>query len=269
MVLSRIVSSVGVIAAMALSVAPAAAQVPTLTAATPCTSGPGTAFGVTAYRCERCAMEIGKDRRPVSLFHAEPVILSVQPGSLLKPDDVIVSVGGRAITSRPGAELFASAPAEPTTIEVRRQGQLARVTAEATFPCEPASTPDPQVADENLLKVQKLRLALSNLALMRSKALVGRFGFALGCLPSCTRVRASNGLEYWKFDGEPRVQQLIADGIAALSGLKVGDRVLEVDGSGVLTEAGALRLWRSNDLRQMTLVVARDGSKLTIVLQRK
>jgi hypothetical protein len=73
--------------------------------------GPGAALGVTSLQCASCAIsrEGGVERWE---FSAEPVITSVEPWSGLKAGDVIQEVKGSLITTRAGAEAFAT-PVEP------------------------------------------------------------------------------------------------------------------------------------------------------------
>jgi S1-C subfamily serine protease len=220
-------------------------------------------------------MEMGKDGKPLSLFRAEPVILSVQQGSLLMAGDVIVSVGGQAITSRQGATLFASAPAGPTAIAIRRQGRSMTLLADSTFPCPsenaPRQNPSHARISEQIEQMYE-RAAQSSKAGKTVSVSMGdasRFGFALGCLPSCTQVKTADASFYWKFDGEPPVEAVKPGSIAEAAGLKVGDRVLEVDGESVLSETAGLKLWRSSKSPSLTLVILRNGAKMTIELKAR
>jgi S1-C subfamily serine protease len=273
MVLKRNGYAVGFLAMVLWAAPAAAATAPGQT--TPCTAGPGAAFGVTSYSCAQCAMEMGKDGKPLSLFRAEPVILSVQHGSLLMAGDVIVSVGSQPITSRQGATLFASAPAGATAIAIRRQGKSMTLMAQGTFPC-PSQNPPQQNRPPGRMsdKIEQMyeQAAQSSKAGKSVSVSMGdtnRFGFALACVPSCTQVKTADASFYWKFDGEPPVDAVKPGSIAEAAGLKVGDRVLEVDGESVVTETAGLRLWRSSKSPSLTLLIMRNGAKMTIELKAR
>ena len=97
----------------------------------------------------------------------------------------------------------------------------------------------------------------------------GRYGFAISCLPSCTRTKASDSTEYWKFDGYPPIAGIRAGGPAAMLGLRVGDIVTEVDGISILTEEGALRFQRAERKKSLHVTVLRDGKKVGFLLQAR
>jgi hypothetical protein len=95
----------------------------------------------------------------------------------------------------------------------------------------------------------------------------GRFGFAVACLPSCTRVRGTDGADYWKFDGEPPVADVRPGGPADAAGLQRGDRIIEVNGIRVLTEEGARALARSQNETRLQIVARRDNESLAFDLR--
>lgn len=184
-------------------------------------SGPGAAYGVTSYNCTNCGIEMKEPGRTTYLFHAEPTVLSVEPGSALQVGDVIVAVGEKAITTREGADMFSYPSKGVTFVRVRRRGGPVVLRVQVTADCA--------TADRD----------------MAAGAATGRFGFAVSCLPSCVRARGSDGTDYWKFNGEPPVAKLRAGGPAEIAGVQIGDRVVRIDGESVLSEKGALRLLRS------------------------
>jgi TonB-dependent SusC/RagA subfamily outer membrane receptor len=85
-----------------------------------------------------------------------------------------------------------------------------------------------------------------------------RFGFAVGCLQSCTRSKATDGTDYYRFDAYPPIVALTPRGAAERAGIRVGDLVTEVDGKSVLTEDGALRFMRGTKTETLQLTVIRD-----------
>jgi TonB-dependent SusC/RagA subfamily outer membrane receptor len=96
-----------------------------------------------------------------------------------------------------------------------------------------------------------------------------RFGFAVGCLPSCTRAKASDGTDYFKFDGYPPIVALTPGGAAERAGIRVGDVVSEVDGKSVLTEEGALRFMRGNKTEVLHLTMIRDRQPVGYLLKAR
>jgi C-terminal processing protease CtpA/Prc len=242
-----------------------AAAVLALTAATPLAaqkpcSGPGASFGVTSYQCASCGIEQKSGQRMQFIFHAEPLILQTSTRSALRQGDVIEAVNGKPITTREGAELF-TYPTGATQIMVRRGGSRTVVGALPFASCKDETPDSTDVGRREALAEKAVTVHPS------SFAQAGRFGFSLTCLPSCTRIRASNGVEYWRYDAVPAIGGLDPDGPAAKSGLRIGDMVLEIDGRSVLEEEGALRLLNSGKERSLRLTIQRaDGTKATYTL---
>jgi TonB-dependent SusC/RagA subfamily outer membrane receptor len=96
-----------------------------------------------------------------------------------------------------------------------------------------------------------------------------RFGFAVGCLQGCTRTKASDGTDYYKFDGYPAIVALTPGGAAERAGIRVGDVVTEVDGKSVLTEDGALRFIRGTRTETLQLTVIRDRQSVGYLLKAR
>lgn len=96
-----------------------------------------------------------------------------------------------------------------------------------------------------------------------------RFGFAVGCLQSCTRTKASDGTDYYRFEGYPPIVALTPGGAAERAGIRVGDVVTEVDGKSVLTEDGALRFMRGTRTETLQLTVIRDRQSVGYLLKAR
>ena len=94
-----------------------------------------------------------------------------------------------------------------------------------------------------------------------------RFGFAVGCRPSCTRTKTLDGAEYYKFDGYPPIVALTAGGAAERAGLRVGDVVTQLDGKSILEEEGALRAVRGTKAETMRVTVLRNGAPVDFLLR--
>lgn len=72
-----------------------------------------------------------------------------------------------------------------------------------------------------------------------------------------------------KFDGDPPVVALVADGLAERAGIRVGDLVTQIDGKSILGEEGALRFFRTNRNDSMHVTVMRDGLQAGYLLQAR
>jgi TonB-dependent SusC/RagA subfamily outer membrane receptor len=96
-----------------------------------------------------------------------------------------------------------------------------------------------------------------------------RFGFAVGCEQACTRTKASDGADYYKFDTYPPIVALTPGGAAERAGIHVGDLVTEVDGKSVLTEDGALRFIRGTKAESLQLTVIRDRKTIGYLLKAR
>jgi membrane-associated protease RseP (regulator of RpoE activity) len=83
--------------------------------------GPGTSFGVTAYRVAQFSSHGADSSRVAYSFGAEPVVIQVDSVSRVRAGDVIVAVNRYPITTRAGADLFAY-PSGDVTLTVRRNG---------------------------------------------------------------------------------------------------------------------------------------------------
>jgi hypothetical protein len=223
-------------------------------------SGPGAAFGVTSYQCEKCGVS-SHDGRTRFMFDAEPRVLAAEEGSSLRRDDIVVAVDGRSIRTGEGAEAFTYPLRGTHTVTVRRAGRRVDLTAEVTIDCTGGSQPA-------LDGMPAAAAPAPQPAAGGSSAGTGRLGFALACIPSCTRTRGPDGSIYWKFDAEPTVAAVRASSPAAAAGVQVGDTVVQVDGKSILAPEGHLRLIRaqSGSVRSVTLTVRRGGVERTIDL---
>ena len=96
-----------------------------------------------------------------------------------------------------------------------------------------------------------------------------RFGFAIGCIPSCSRARGTDGTEYYKFDGYPSIVALVNGGAAMRAGIRVGDLVTQIDGKSILREEGALGFFRANRDDTMRVTVLRDQREVAYVLRSR
>jgi C-terminal processing protease CtpA/Prc len=228
-------------------------------AAQPATcSGPGAAFGVTSYECQKCGAST-KEGRTQFIFHVEPRVLSVEPWSRLQVGDEVISVANRPITTAEGADAFTYPVRAIYSLRVRRGDRQVALFFEVAVDCSlPPSVPAPSQEPPPPPPPAK----------DAGTADVGRLGFALGCLPSCTQMRSPFGATYWKFDADPPVVAVRPGTPADAAGLKVGDIVVEVDGKSILGAEGYRHLVssQSKPARTLTLTVLRNGQRQTITI---
>jgi S1-C subfamily serine protease len=225
------------------------------TAAAQSCAGPGVAFGVTSYECEKCAFS-WNDGRAQYTFHVEPKVLSVAPGSVLRAGDVIVGVGTHRITTDEGARLFTTPPPRSVVrLDVMRDGKRVVTIAEINVDCA-APRPAP-ASSEQAYTVQP----------GPGDVEPGKVGFALACSPSCTRTKGPNGVDYWKFDAPPQVVAVRSGSPAERSGMRVGDIVVEVDGKPVMTPDANYRLFTfPSEGGKIQLTFDREGKRVTFTL---
>ena len=253
-----------------------------------CSTGPGSAFGVTAYQCANCGIEQRPGDRHVYQFFAEPVILEVDDQTPLRAGDIVEAVDGKPITTRAGAQAFTYPSGSESTVTLRRDGRRLDVAVELIDLCpeppKPPTPPTPVVPPRPPTAVvpgQPVRPPTpptvaptptpvpTPMPVVRPRPAerTGRFGLALGCLPSCTKARASNGTDYYRFDGPPPVVALRLNGPADRAGVQVGDHVTHVDGLSITNEAGALRFLEASRGSEMRLTLEREGERIEVLLQ--
>jgi TonB-dependent SusC/RagA subfamily outer membrane receptor len=95
-----------------------------------------------------------------------------------------------------------------------------------------------------------------------------RFGFAIGCVPSCTRARTADGADYYMFDGYPPIVALTPGGAAERAGIQVGDLISHIDGKSILSEEGATRFFR-NKTETMKITIVRNRQPIGYVLKAR
>jgi C-terminal processing protease CtpA/Prc len=213
-----------------------------------------------------CGFQNKANAPPAFSFHVEPILLRVSSKSLLRNADIIEAVDGHPITTREGSDAFTYPDTGLHVITLRRAGKQERLVLEAM--CEPGtgssgSTPAGVVIADSTgaATITGVKPAPS--------ASQSRFGLAVSCTPSCTKVRASDGTSYWKYDGYPSIAAVRPESPAELAGLRKNDVVTKVDGLSVLDEAGALKLFRSESAASLRLTILRAGKELEIRLEAK
>jgi hypothetical protein len=100
-------------------------------------------------------------------------------------------------------------------------------------------------------------------ATLSSSPVIGKFGVAVECTPSCTVQRLANGEMHYKYEAYPRVIEVREHSAADRAGLRVGDLITKVEGRSILAE-DALRDSEQKDQLHMTL--RRDGKDIDVVM---
>jgi hypothetical protein len=100
-------------------------------------------------------------------------------------------------------------------------------------------------------------------ATLSSSPVIGKFGVAVECTPSCTVRRLANGEMHYKYDGYPRIIEVREHSAADRAGLRVGDLITKVEGRSILAE-DALRDTEQKD--QLHMTVRRDGRDIDVVM---
>ena len=96
------------------------------------------------------------------------------------------------------------------------------------------------------------------------------FDLRLLCSPNCTRGRADDGTDYWKFDGYPRISfapNAKPDDVRSRTGLEEGDILIAVNGESPLTDKGAMILSHADRELSLKLEVSRNGKRRTVTLK--
>ena len=129
--------------------------------------------------------------------------------------------------------------------------------------------PTPAVGSEPIIVVDGVVVPTATEVDASASAGGRRFGFAIGCVPSCARARAADGGEYYSFDGYPPIVALTPGGPAERAGIRVGDVISHIDGKSILSEEGATRFLRGNKTETMNVTVVRNRVPISYVLRAR
>jgi len=129
--------------------------------------------------------------------------------------------------------------------------------------------PSAAATNEPIIVIDGVRVAGAPEAEVNQFFAGRRFGFAIGCQPSCTRARSADGSGYYTFDAYPPIVALIPGGPAERAGLRVGDLIAQIDGRSILGEDGALRFFRGDKAESMRITVLRNRELVDHVLKAR
>jgi len=256
-------------------------------------------LGIARFEC-RCSQtrESGFDTW-LWLFMSEPTIGALDPDGpsygILQPDDAIVAVDGRLITTRAGGERFSEISAgETVELTVRRGGIELRERIVPESPEEVGETLElERLGGDSTMRLAELSKSLSALArlspelaelpkfseyaglaeLSELSALggltidtrpLGWFGIGLSFSGSLLQRSSTDQLPRWSFDAPPKVTSLDPDGPGERAGLRRGDLLTHIDGVPLDTEVGGERFSEIRPGQSANWTVRRRGATLTI-----
>jgi S1-C subfamily serine protease len=254
---------------------------------------PGGAFGVSSIQCTNCRIALTGNASKL-IFQTEPVILAMDEGALiivdgvrqesnrtpLKAGDIIEAINGNPITTVAGSEMFSHPPAGESRIAVRRGSTRetlsvpARACSEYRLITSPptksvggggrSATKMPGTATKAVVP------ARGGGAVTRATSKANEFGFAIVCTPTCARARVEGDQMTWVAEGVPKVVSVDSGSAAQASGMRVGDTIIEVDGTSVLELKGAEALRNADTAKALRLKVRRaDGTTTTFDLKAR
>ena len=225
-------------------------------------------LGFTGIECVRCTIS-GKHLRgePDIEFVTEPILTGIRKGGpaegKLQEHDVLVSIDGQLITTRAAAIQYSwLEPGKLVKVTVRRDGVLKDVEITPSARCAPVTT--------ETLNFWRGPLVASDLlsfktGLLQYKTLAGRgwLGLALNC-PTCNTPLGF--LTKVSFATYPEVAQVSPGSPADKAGLRAGDMLIAINGVSLKSPAGATAFRELKPNQQVSLLVVRDGTTLTITL---
>jgi hypothetical protein len=253
------------------------------------------ALGIELVECD-CT--VGSPNAAAWRFRTPPKVVSIAEGSaadgVLQPGDVILQVGGIAITTPEGAAAFARARTiAATPVLIQRDGRTQQVTLRsaelcpttarimavaptvtvagrggATAPARAGSAESPRGAQAITVQgvlapsVRSAQGALTPSVTgapgVISQAPPGMFtwiGIAFSC-DDCTVDRADGR---WIFRSPPEVYSVESGSPAHVAGLRRGDVLTHVDGTAITSEGGGRR-WAQVKPGQTVRVSYRRGN---------
>ncbi|MGD8319324.1 MAG: PDZ domain-containing protein [Gemmatimonadota bacterium] len=285
-------------AALAAALLPAGLTAQEVVERLVCKEGdPVGSLGITGIKCDRCQFFTnGKVHRAV--FWTEPTILDIKkdyPASaVLRQGDVIVAVDGELITTREGSARFSALPPnEPARLKIRRDGRLMEVDVPVKAECPTAKASAPAVAGRPLpapprppkgVTVPKPAAPEPAARPSRPAAAAATvapaepvpppppprlapdasLGFGFRCSTCGFSTAEGEARAQWTFSEPPEIVGVEPGEAPGSSGLRVGDRIVAVDGVDITTAEGGRRFASIQARDRIRWTVLRDGRRLVV-----
>ena len=209
------------------------------------------------HACANCVIDM---RAPVWItFKLPPGVQAIRTGGpafgILAENDTLLAIEGMDITSQNGSERYSTAsPGESVELTFRRKGVLFTTTIVAGTRCGPSILPSREVKYRDIVRP---RTALDSNAAQR-----GWIGVALVGAISPESV-ATLSISRQPFPTLPLVGAVAPGSPAATAGIKVGDRLIAVNGASLLATTGATYFRNTIPGVAMSVTYVRRGVEYT------
>lgn len=209
-------------------------------------------LGIQAYRCRggSCLVNAqSPDGTFAHYFSTEPVVEAVLTGRELRDGDVLVSVDGVPVTSvEAGRRLANLEPDVPVRLRIRRDGSERDVVAVPRLGCE---APSLQVVAVGPAKKEKVPATPKP-----------DFGMSLDC-GGCG-WETVDGQRVWHSLTVPRVAKVDRGGPADVAGIRIGDRILSINGYWTFEPKDGAAIGSLKPGQKVKVVVARGNNSVEL-----
>ena len=207
--------------------------------------------------CANCVIDM---RAPVwIIFKLPPGVQAIRTGGpafgILAENDTLLAIDGMDIASQNGSERYSTAsPGDSVDFTFRRKGVVLTTTIVAGAKCGPGILPSREVTYRDIVRS---RTALDSNGVPR-----GWIGVALVGAISPESV-ATLSISQQPFPTLPLVGAVAPGSPAATAGIKVGDRLIAVNGASLLTTVGATHFRNTVPGVAMSVTYVRRGVEYT------
>ncbi len=229
-----------------------------------------TDLGIQGLQCVDCSVTHAPDGAAHWRFSTEPVVHAVRTPAVaagLRDGDRLVALDGHLITSESGTAAWAALqPGDSVRFRVRRGDEVAEVRYVAGRRCDGGVSRGRSTSTSGSGSTGKQASGTGiSIASGTSRSIFpsGYLGVGLSC--AC-RVRTEDGKSRWSFDAPPEVTGVAPGGPADRAGIRVGDRLVSIDGIAINRVEGGRRFSGLEPNDTITLEVSRDGTSHRIRL---
>lgn len=220
-------------------------------------------FGYAGIACKDCEID---SRAPVwIIFHAPPGLRDIRAdgpaAGKLAENDTLLEIDGMDITSAKGSARYATVkPDESVKLTVRRGRATLTVTILAGLKCGPGVSPPRGVP--GLMYGDIVRATTGPNADGSKRGWLG-LAIVTGIRPESIATWAAHARPFSTF---LVVAAVAPGGPAALAGIEVGDRLIAVNGSSLLTTEGATRFRNPTLGVPLSVEYIRSGEQHTAII---